>query len=200
LEKDIVDAKKTCAETKGQLKFDEHMHGENVRVAQHGNDALIAVMSELGKFFSDSAQSEVQANYGGDTNSAQGIVGMMEALKDDFQKTLDVSSEEKRRLTTESANLERSMSAEIADKREQERQIVETTLGPAIQSFRDNGSGLHQAAQEYSLLTEELIVLKYDSEACSDTQLSKEEEATNKEAEIRALKDALKVLNNHGSN
>merc|ERR1719491_1914107 len=124
-------------------------------------------------------------------------MGMMQALKDDFQKTLDTSTEESQRLETEAANLITSTSNEIADKREQERQIVESELTPALESFKANGSGLHQTAQEYSLLSEELIVLKYDSAACSDTQLSKEEEAANKEAEIQALKDALEILNSH---
>lgn len=192
--------KKSCAAANGQYEFDIHMHKNNVEVATHGKDALEAVMAELSGFFSDSAQAKVDSSYGGDTNSAQGITGMMEALRDDFQKTLDVSTEESNNLATDASNLITSTSHDIADKREQERQVVESQLTPGLNKFKENGTGLHQTAQEYSLLTEELIVLKYDSEACSDKQLTKEEEAANKEAEIQALKDALEILNNHGNN
>jgi hypothetical protein len=142
----------------------------------------------------------VESGYKGDNNAASGITGMMGGLKDDFQKTVDTSTEESQKMTTTAANLVTSTSNEIKDKREQERQVVETQLSPALEKFKANGSGLHQTSQEYSLLTEELIVLKYDSEACSDTQLTKEEEAANKEAEIQALKDALEILKNHGNN
>jgi hypothetical protein len=200
LEKAIMDAKKTCSEQYGQFKYDIHMHKNAVEVAKHGVESLTAVMSEMESFFGDAAQTNVESGYKGDNSAAQGITGMMEALKDDFQKTVDVSTEESQKMATEAANLVTATSNEISSKREQERQVVETQLTPALASFKANGSGLHQTAQEYSLLTEELIVLKYDSEACSDTQLSKEEEAANKESEIQALKDALEILNNHGNN
>jgi predicted RNase H-like nuclease (RuvC/YqgF family) len=53
LEKTIKELKKSCGEQNGQLQFDIHMHNEAVTVAQHGVEALEAVMAEMGNFFSD---------------------------------------------------------------------------------------------------------------------------------------------------
>ncbi len=200
LEESISEAKKTCAKQNGEYNFAIHNHQNNVAMASHGVDSLHATMADMKSFYGDAAQADVESGYTGNTNAAQGIVGMMEGLRDDFQKTLDTATEEANRLTTEQSEMITSTVQEVQDKREQERQEISTELSPALEKFKTNGASLYQTVQEYSLLTEELIVLKYDSEACSDTQLSKEEEAANKEAEISALKDALEVLNNHGAN
>lgn len=73
------------------------------------------------------------------------------------------------------------------------------TLEPAIASFQANGKDLYETIQDYSGQTEQLIFLKYESEACADKQLSKEEEMENLEAEIAALKDALEILESHAA-
>ena len=70
-------------------------------------------------------------------------------------------------------------------------------MSPAIASFQSNGKDLYETTQDYSGQTEQLVFLKYESEACADKQLSKEEEMANMEDEIQALKDALQILENH---
>lgn len=200
LEEAISDAKKECAAQNGQLTTELKLVESEHTVAKHGMESLNAVIDVLkGEFFSESKEGGVDSKYKGNQDAGASVIGMMEALRDQFQDTVENMTEEKSKLNTAIQKLLLSTSTDVADKRDQMSQEVQMTLSPAIASFKSNGQNLYNTVQEYSLVTEELIVLKYDSEACADKHLTKEEEVANLEAEIKALKDALAVLEAHGA-
>lgn len=120
----------------------------------------------------------------------------MEGLQNNFQKTIDISNEEIAKLTAAQAALHKETDDEVKAKKSEQSNIVLNQLTPSIASYKQNGASLYQTVQEYSLTTQELIQLKYESE-CKQAQLTNEEMMANKEAEIQALKDALEILAAH---
>jgi len=198
LEKSIDKTKKACTKQNSQLVHDITLHTNAKTVAEHGKDSLKDVIDMLnGSFYGDSAQAGVASGYEGNTGGMAGIIGMMEGLMDDYQTTYDTANSEILRLETERTDLQKDSSNTIDDKRTEEEGVVSETLSPAIASFQANGKDLYETTQDYSGQSEQLVFLKYESEACADKQLSKEEEMANLEDEVQALKDALQILENH---
>ncbi|CAD7958198.1 unnamed protein product [Amoebophrya sp. A120] len=200
LEQSIRDAKSACTKANSQFIHDIHLHTNAKDVAEHGKESLAEVIGMLKTdFYGDSAQADVQSGYTGNTGGMAGIIGMMEGLQQDYLTTFNTAHEEILRLEAEKADMVSDSSHTIDDKRTEEEGVVSETLEPAIASFQANGKDLYETIQDYSGQTEQLIFLKYESEACADKQLSKEEEMENLEAEIDALKDALSILENHSA-
>jgi len=200
LEQSIRDTKDACTKANSQFLHDIKLHENAKEVAEHGKNSLGEVIAMLkGDFYGQSAQTDVESGYKGNTGGMAGIIGMMEGLQADYLTTYNTAHAEILTLETEKADMVSDSSKTIDDKRTEEEGVVSETLEPAISSFQANGKDLYETIQDYSGQTEQLIFLKFESEACADKQLSKEEEMENLEAEIAALKDALEILEAHAA-
>eukprot|EP00392_Amoebophrya_sp_AT5.2_P015582 g15795.t1 len=200
LEQSIRDTKDACTKANSQYLHDIKLHQNAKEVAEHGKNSLGEVISMLkADFYGESAQTDVESGYKGNTGGMAGIIGMMEGLQADYLTTYNTAHSEILTLETEKADMVSDSSKTIDDKRTGEEGVVSETLEPAIASFQANGKDMYETIQDYSGQTEQLIFLKFESEACADKQLSKEEEMENLEAEIAALKDALEILEAHAA-
>jgi len=183
-----------------------------VEEAKFGLDAIKMAMDILQKFYATAAKATVSLAQGpaddapdagfqafeaytGSQGAAGGIIGMMDVIKSDFERT--ISETEKAEAEAEKAFLEfmTETGMSLAEKTTAEQQKT---------NYRD--SALEQLEEARSSLdTETEILQKAISEliellpVCVDTGMSYEERVALREEEIEGLKKALCVLQNYNT-
>lgn len=128
--------------------------------------------------------------YSGDQDSASGIFGMLEVIVSDFERTIKETAELNTEQKSEFVEFSTQCEASIANKNEasaqfkDELQRAKKTLQDAFQSLVDNQGLLNGKINEWEDLRK----------PCVSTGVSYEERTEKREDEIRALKDALRIL------
>merc|ERR1719359_695110 len=196
------------------MREDEKTENENtVQEAGFGLDAVKSAIDILDKFYKTAAKEKVDLSliqkgpaddapdmafdigeeYTGAGGESGGILGMLDVIKSDFERTIKMTTEaeekakdEYRNFMTESGKAEAEKAMSHGEKVKQKDKAVED-LEEATDSFGSESDILNVAIRE-------LIDLK---PTCVDTGMSYEERVARREDEIESLKKALCVLENY---
>jgi chromosome segregation ATPase len=128
--------------------------------------------------------------YKGNTAQGEGIIGMLETIKSDFERTLKNTEEEEYAASREFAAFSQETKVSISSKETEKKNAehdLQRTSGDLVQALGD----LEETQKQLDLSLETLEKLR---PACVDTGMSYEERVERREAEIDALKNALCVL------
>merc|ERR1719482_2472220 len=124
--------------------------------------------------------------YKGAQGSAVGILGMMDIIKSDFERTIKVTEEEEAKAQSEFDAFMTETGKTLAEKN--------TALEETLEKL---SSATEKLELESSLLKESIKALIELQPPCVDTGMSYEERVAMREEEIEGLKKALCVLNNY---
>lgn len=196
-----------------QTKERDEESAENevtIKEATEGQEAVEEALDMLDKFYKTQAKNEVFAQtavsapempdtgfdgaYKGGQDSAKGILGMMEVIRDDFKRTIKVTSSDEKEAAKDFLEFETNTKMSIASKtntkeaKEQERDEVIDEINEQRVAMEDDQKLLDKALQE-------LIELQ---PACVPKVESYAERVAKREQEIESLKKALCVLDENG--
>jgi uncharacterized coiled-coil DUF342 family protein len=130
----------------------------------------------------------------GSQSASTGILGMLDVIKSDFERTIKTTEKEEKAAAKEFMEFETTTKVSLGTKKvskeakENELTEVKDTMNEDNESLLEEQSLLDKALQE-------IIELQ---PACVDTGMSYEERAAKREQEIESLKEALCVLDKEG--
>jgi len=144
-----------------------------------------------GKTVADRApETSFSGEYKGNQDASKGIVGLLEVILSDFERTIEKVGEDEKEAEEKFDEFKKetkeSTEKKEKEKKDKEKSIKEATT--AITEAKDASvaaEGLHEAALD------ELSKLQA---MCVDAEESQEERAKKRQEEIEALKEALKIL------
>jgi hypothetical protein len=145
------------------------------------------------------AADMVGSEYAGGANqgnqaASSGIMGMLETIKSDFQRTIDETSSSEKQSSEDYAQFSEETKASISGKEtglKNAQSELKITSGDMVRSLNDLGDN-------QKLLDQSLEALETLRSACIDTGMSWEDKVAKREAEIAALKSALEIFNEEG--
>jgi hypothetical protein len=132
--------------------------------------------------------------YQGNQAASSGIMGMLETIKSDFQRTVDETSSSEKQSSEDYAQFSEETKASISGK-ETGKKNAEAELALAS---GDLVRSLNDLKGNQDLLDQSLKALETLRSACIDTGMTFEDKVQKREAEIAALKSALDVFNEEG--
>jgi len=133
--------------------------------------------------------------YSGDQGGSSGVIGMLEVVKSDFERT--ISETEKNERDAEADHLEfGTTSGKSKVTKETAKEEHEGALRDADAADEEDRSSLVSAQDALNKALGELDSLH---KACIDNGQSPEEKAQQREEELEALKQALCIMEAHGS-
>lgn len=144
-----------------------------------------------GKTVEDRApETSFSGDYKGNQDASKGIIGLLEVILSDFERTIEKVGEEEKDAEKKFDEFKKE-TEESTDKKEKEKTKKETGIKEATaaiteaQDANEAAEGLHEAALD------ELDKLQ---PMCVDDGESHEERAKKRQEEIESLKEALKIL------
>merc|ERR1719156_197270 len=133
------------------------------------------------------AGGQAQGAYQGKQTAAEGIIGMLEVIKSDFERSIKQTSEMDAEAHRAFITFDRASKGSISQKetahKQSEADLKETNIkiADAMQDMKDSQSILDDALKAYEELKPQ----------CIDTGMSYEERVAAREKEIKALQKAL---------
>jgi hypothetical protein len=133
-------------------------------------------------------------DYKGSQGGATGILGMMEVILGDFERTIKITKQEEDKASRDFKDLDRSTEISIEtktsekDDKESENSATKDKINTAMTELTDNQALLDKALQELTEL----------QPACIDTGMTYEERVAKREQEIESLKQAVCILDKNG--
>jgi len=154
------------------------------------NAAKETVLIQASPVDEDTAGAGFAGAYTGKQEESTGIIGMLEVIKSDFDRTIRVTTETEKQDHADFIELSRSLKVDIGGK-ETKKQLDEEDLATTKSTIESKMEDLKTAQ---SLLDGALKVLEGLKPTCIDTGMSYEERVAKREEEIKALEEALKIL------
>lgn len=196
-----------------QLRSDEKtVNTDSIAKAKEGLEAVSEAIAILKDFYKNSLkakklfllqESPVEAGdpgagfkgaYTGKQEASKGILGLLDVIKSDFERTIKTTTSEEKRAAAEFVDFDRSSRSSIAEKEkgrelnEQELQSTETAITQKMEDLV-TAQGLVDAA---------LKTMDDLKPMCIDNTMSYSERVQKREEEIAALKNALCLLDSEG--
>lgn len=212
LEEEISDLTESLTELNQNLKDATRLRAEskeeNLQTLKDAKEGLAAVSEALlvlKVFYKESAKAKVflQASpvdeddpgaasgaYKGAQQKANAVLGLLEVIVSDFERTIKNTSAEEAKESAEFIQFDRTSKADIGGKdtkKELDNQDLETTKTTIKEKMKDMQSNMDLCDKAL----EELEELK---PVCIDTGMSYEERVEKREEEIEALKKSLCIL------
>jgi archaellum component FlaC len=184
-------------------------HGENVeqiKVAKEGVVAVKEAITILKVFYKNAAKAKsfIQAspvdedtsgpgfkgNYGGNQNASKGIIGMLEVILSDFDRTVRATTASEQKAHEEFTEFDRTSKADIAGK------TTKSDLDKEDLKTTDNAieSKMGDLKTAVDLLDGALERLEELKPTCVDSGMSYAKRVEKREEEMSALKNALCIL------
>merc|ERR1719473_1711768 len=212
-----LDELNTSLSTTTKIRNDESaFNAATVSEAQEGLEAVNEAIDILDKFYKTSAKAEIEflqthaktakgvaddvpdAGFGGAYKASQGastgVLGMMDVIKSDFERTIKETEKEEKAAAAEflafDTETKSSISQKTVAKNAMDSEKVETEG-----SIAEDKESL---TQEQSLLDKSIQEIQELQPACVDTGMSYEERVAKREQEIESLKEALCTLDKEG--
>jgi chromosome segregation ATPase len=209
LEKEIADLE---AELEKQTKLREDEKAENeatVKEAEEAADAVKEAIKVLQDFYDKQAKAELlvqinkgpeipdagfEGDYKGASDKAGGIIGMLEVIQSDFERTVSETETAEKQASQDFMEFERttenSMETKKTAKEEKTSELerTEKNISDDMDSLKASQESLNAAITELQEL----------HKACIDTGMTFEERAAAREEELAALKEALCILDRSG--
>jgi chromosome segregation ATPase len=135
-----------------------------------------------------------EGGYGGQQESAKGIIGMMEVIKTDFERTVKVTTEQEKAAQAEFVEFDRVSRTDISGKSKQ-KDLQSEELKLTLAEIAEKMSTLQNEMNLLDLALKKLLDLK---PMCTDFGMSYEDRVKKREEEIAALKKALCALGEPG--
>eukprot|EP00747_Dinoflagellata_sp_TGD_P144721 gnl/TRDRNA2_/TRDRNA2_176533_c3_seq1.p1 gnl/TRDRNA2_/TRDRNA2_176533_c3~~gnl/TRDRNA2_/TRDRNA2_176533_c3_seq1.p1 ORF type:complete len:718 (-),score=306.11 gnl/TRDRNA2_/TRDRNA2_176533_c3_seq1:37-2190(-) len=138
----------------------------------------------------DTAGAGFSGSYQGNQESSKAILGLLETIKSDFERTIKVTEESEAKAAAEFVEFDRATKADIGGKttkKELDEEDLETTKMTITKKMGDLKTNM-------GLLDKALMELEELKPACIDTGMSYKERVEKREEEIEALKKALCML------
>jgi chromosome segregation ATPase len=195
-------------------KMREEEKAENERTVEEataGLEAINMAIDILDKFYKTAAKSKVDLSlaqgpadeapgagfeigeaYTGAGGESGGILGMMDVIKSDFERTISETEKAEKKATTDHRNFMTETGKSLAEKTmaEEQKDDQHANTVEELDSAKDS---LTAEASILSTSIQELIELK---PTCIDTGMSYEERVARREDEIESLKKALCIFEN----
>jgi len=191
-----------------ELRKDEKAENETtLKKAEEGSQAVGEALVILKDFYSAAAKEFVQvdaspidekgkanggfdSSYKGSQGSSKAILGLLETIKSDFERTLRKTEAAEKKAHEEFTLFDRSSKADIAGK-ETKTALNKQDLESTKSAIDDGMKDLKTATKMHDEALEELDKLKA---ACVEGEETWEERRKAREEEIEALKAALQIL------
>merc|ERR1719188_572768 len=193
---DIDLLKKTLANATAERKQEHEDNMHTIEVAEEGLKAVNEATDILRSFYKQAAKAQAllqaspvdedtdgpgfDGNYAGKQAASKGIIGMLEVIITDFERTLRVTKAAEAKAHADFVLFDRASKADISGK-EMKKELDEQDLQTAM-----------------DLLDAALKKLEGLKPTCIDTGMSYEERVAKREEEIAALKKALCILDEDG--
>lgn len=216
LEEELGELSKSLKELNSALKEATTLRAEskeeNLQTLKDAKEGLAAVSEALlvlKVFYKQAAKAKVflQASpvdeddpgaasgaYKGQQQSANAVLGLLEVIVSDFQRTIKSTTKQEEQEASEFVEFDRTSKADIGGKEtktELDEQDLETTKTTIKEKMKDMQSNMDLCDKAL----EELEELK---PVCIDTGMSYEERVEKREEEIEALQKAVCILDTDG--
>jgi chromosome segregation ATPase len=196
-----------------QMRNEEKVENEATVVeAEAGLEAVNMAIDILDKFYKTAAKEEVDLGllqgpaddapdagfdigeaYTGAGGEAGGILGMLDVIKSDFERTISETEKAEDKAATEYREFMTATGKSLAEKRTANDEKTKQK-DAAIQDLEDANANFQAQAALLNSAVAELVDLR---PTCIDTGMSYEERVARREDEIESLKKALCVLKNY---
>jgi len=212
--------KEEIADLENKTKVAEEMRAaekaeneETIKVAGEGLDAVSRAIDILDKFYKTAAKETVLLQkqgpatdapdagfksgeaYKGAAGAAGGIIGMLEVIQSDFERTVSETEKAEKEAEQEHLIFMTDTGKSIAEKTAAEKEKT-SQLVNAEGSLEEHSDGLKSESEILMGSVKELLELK---PTCIDTGMSYEERVARREEEIAALKKGLCILENYNA-
>jgi len=211
LDKEIKELKKKQAEAEDMRKKEKSENEKTIEEASAGLEAVQEAITLLDRFYKTAAKNKVDLSltqgpaddapdtgfdageaYTGAQGGAKGVIGMLEVIKSDFKRTMAETKKAEAEAEQDHLVFMTETGKSLAEKdiavKEKTKQLDNTE-----QTISDDKDSLKSKVEVVTGAIKELLELK---EAC-ETGMSYEERVARREDEIKALKQALCVLDNY---
>jgi len=210
LQKEIAELEE-AQEKATKLRKQEHAENEaTVMEAEAGLEAVNEAIDILDKFYKTAAKEKVDLGlvqkgplddmpdagfdageeYTGAGGESGGILGMLDVIKSDFERTIKVTNKNEKTNEAEYQKFMTESSVSLVEKKMAEEQKTKQK-DEAIEELESADEDLTSQTEILKISLKELIELKPQ---CVDTGMSYEERVARREDEIEGLKKALCVL------
>jgi len=209
LDKEIKELEDELAKATKMRKDEKEENEATIKEAKEGKDAVQLAIEVLEKFYKKAKNAKVFTQqlpdmpdagfeageaYKGKQAGAGGILGMLDVIKSDFERTITETEKEEAEAVAEFVEFERTTKISIATKT-QSRDAKATELEATLSQIEEDMSAMIAAQELLDQAIKELLELH---EACVDTGMSYAERAALREQEIESLKKALCILDTMG--
>jgi len=212
LEKEIADLE---ADLEKQTKLREEEKAENeatIKEAEEARDAVKEAITVLKDFYEKQAkggsliqeQKDLQSQdppdagfdgeYKGASDKAGGIIGMLEVIQSDFERTMSETETAEKQAEQDFMEFERTTKTSLETKKTAKEE-KSAELERTETNISDDMDGLKAAQKTLEGSLKELQELH---KACIDTGMTWEERQQAREQELAALKEALCILDRSG--
>jgi len=201
-------------ETSTKLRKQEHAENEaTVMEAEAGHEAVSEAIDILDKFYKTAAKEEVDLGliqgplddmpdagfdsgeaYTGAGGESGGILGMLDVIKSDFERTVKETNKAEKTNEKEYQSFMTESGKSLAEKNMAQEQKTKQKDN-AIEEYESAEQDLDSQTSILRIAIRELLELK---PTCVDTGMSYEERVARREDEIESLKKALCVMQNFG--
>merc|ERR1719443_1161217 len=201
LEEEIAELKAARAKATKIRAIEKAENEETIKTAQEGLVAIEMAMDILTKFYKTAAKATVLAQGPMDDapdsgfksgEAYTGIIGMMDVIKSDFERTIKVTEEEEAKAQKEYQKFMTETGMSLAEKKVAKEE-KEGYLDDAVQKLSEAQEKLDNESALLKTAISELLELQ---PACVDTGMSYAERVALRESEIEGLKKAACILEN----
>eukprot|EP00929_Paragymnodinium_shiwhaense_P122660 TRINITY_DN9560_c0_g1_i1.p1 TRINITY_DN9560_c0_g1~~TRINITY_DN9560_c0_g1_i1.p1 ORF type:complete len:758 (-),score=316.31 TRINITY_DN9560_c0_g1_i1:101-2374(-) len=212
LKKEIDDLKSKQAEATSLRETEKSENEATVTQATEGKEAVESAITILKEFYEGAAKEEVKPAlvqkgpgedapdagfdggeaYKGAAGTAEGVIGMLDVIKSDFERTVAETEKEEAKAEEDHqvfmADTDKSIEEKSVAEEQKNTQLsdTETALEEAETSLKSHSETLNNAIKE-------LLELK---PTCIDTGMGYDDRVARREEEIAALREGLCILTN----
>jgi len=190
-----------------EIREKEHeINMDDIKTGKEGLEAITQAIVIIKTFYKQAAKAAalVQASpvdedtsgpgfegsYQGKQTASNGIIGMLEVIKTDFQRTIKATSTSEKTAQSEFVEFDRVSKTDISAK-SQKKELDEQDLESTIASLDEGMSSLKTEMDLLDTALQRLVEIK---PMCTDFGMSYEDRVEKREQEIDALKRAICAL------
>ena len=187
--KEIKEAKQGFEATKEAIAtLVEFYKSAERKATNHDKNAAVLVQT------AEDPEAGFEGSYGGKQKQANGVISMLEVVRDDFEKSATSTEESEDKAADEFTKLKLQSKTDISGKTTQKK-LNEEELESAV---NDLTSDKVQLQTTMDLLDGALRTLEDLKPQCVDSTMSYEERKAKREEELEALKTAMCTLDKEG--
>jgi len=193
--------------TASKLRADEKAENiDTIKKAKEGLTAISEAITILKVFYKQSAKAQVlmqaspvdedtsgpgfEGAYKGKQEASRGIIGLLETIKSDFQRTIKTTQAGEKKAAADFVDFDRTSKSDIGGKETKtalDQQDLESTENNIASKMKDLKTNM-------DLLDDAVRTIEELKPACIDTGMSYAERVAKREEEITALKKAVCML------